>query len=346
MSKLTNKKDILSLSFDELEKEITQSGEKSFRSQQIFMWLHKEKVTSFDEMTNLSKELRNWLRDNYYITTLKPAQKQVSQIDGTIKYLFGLADDNAIETVQMEYSYGSSLCISTQVGCRMGCRFCASTIGGLVRSLTAGEMLAQVYTAEKLSGKTIGNVVLMGIGEPLDNFESVIKFINTLGHPKGKNLSLRSITLSSCGIVPEIRKLADLNLPITLAVSLHGADDKTRSQIMPVNKKWNLESLLEACRYYFSKTGRRITFEYALISGVNDNIKEAEKLAALLKDLPCHINLIPINKVKELGFDKSQNQAINAFKHTLEKKGFAVTTRRELGSDISAACGQLRHESS
>ena len=341
-----DKTDILSLSYDELKDLMKAEGHPAFRADQLFSWLHNKNVNSFDEMTNLSLETREWLKQTAHLNQFSLKQKQVSELDGTVKYLFELEDGNAIESVQMKYKHGDSLCVSTQVGCAMGCKFCASTIGGLVRNLTTGEILNQVYYAQKLSGERISNIVLMGIGEPLNNFDNVAGFLKTVSHPKGLNISLRHISLSTCGLVPEMKKLAELNMPITLSVSLHAPNNKRRSEIMPVNRRWNIEELLKASKAYFDKTGRRITFEYALIEGVNDTRAEAKELGELLKGINCHINLIPVNPVQELGFSASNKKAVEDFRKTLERMGYAATVRRELGRDISAACGQLRHEDS
>lgn len=340
------KLDLTSLSYDNLESFLSKLGQPKFRAQQLFDWIHNKYCDDFDQMTNLSLSLRSSLKDSASLCSLVLKNQQQSTVDGTTKFLFGLADGDSIETVFMKYSHGNSLCISTQVGCKMGCRFCASTIGGKVRNLSAGEILSQVYFAEKITGEKISNIVLMGIGEPLDNFDNVVDFLNIISNPKGRGLSLRSITLSTCGIVPKITALADLHFPITLAISLHAADDKTRSEIMPINKKYPLNDLIKACKYYFEKTGRRITFEYALISGVNDSMQKANQLSDLLAGINCHINLIPINNVVERDYKKSSNESVKAFALKLEKKGLTVTVRRELGSDISAACGQLRYEES
>lgn len=339
-----NKIDLSSFTYEDLIDYFKQIGQPSYRGDQVFSWIHQKKATSFSEMTNLSKDLRKQLEDTAFITTLKPVAHQVSKVDNTEKFLLELTDANSIETVKMSYDYGNTLCVSTQVGCRMGCKFCASTIGGLVRNLTAGEILSQIYTVEKITGDSISNVVLMGIGEPLDNFDNVVDFLRIISHEKGRNLSLRSITVSTCGIVPKIRELADLAMPITLAVSLHETTDTSRQNIMPIAKKYNIEELLSACKYYFDKTGRRITFEYALIQGVNDTPQNAKKLGELIKGINCHVNLIPVNPVREKGFTQSNESAITSFLKVLHDMGIAATRRRELGSDISAACGQLRHE--
>ena len=326
--------------FDELTEYFLSIGEKKYRAKQVYEWLYKG-VESFDEMTNLSKELRDKLDSACVITKLEILRKQVSK-DGTIKYLFKLMDGEMIESVLMEYKHGHPICISTQVGCNMGCKFCASTLGGKVRDLTAGEIADQVIFAAKDSGVTISNIVLMGMGEPLDNYENVTKFIRNINHHAGMNIGARHIALSTCGIVPKIKLLADEGLPVTLSVSLHAPNDEMRSKIMPVNKKYNLEQLFDALDYYIKKTNRRVTFEYSLISGVNDSVQTAKILLKLVKGMLCHINLIPVNSVRETGFVKSSPEDILAFRTVLEQNGVTTTVRRELGSDIDASCGQLR----
>lgn len=333
--------DLKDFEYDELEKFIEEIGEKKFRAAQIFKWLNVG-VTSYDEMTDLSKSLREKLSEISYVSTLKISRKLVSQIDGTVKYLFELPDGNCIESVVMRYHHGLTICISSQIGCRMGCRFCASTIGGLYRSLTAGEILNQVIFAEKDLGERISNIVLMGIGEPLDNYENVIKFLHNVNHKNGKNIGLRHITLSSCGVVPKIYDLAEENMPITLTISLHAPNDEIRSSVMPINHKYKINELMKACEYYKNKTGRRLSFEYSLIHGVNDSIKNADELAGLVKPLGAHVNLIPVNKVEERSYRKGSQSEINAFLNRLTERGVNATIRRELGSDISASCGQLR----
>lgn len=328
--------------FEELQSFLVSMGEKPFRAGQIFSWLHSG-VTSFDEMTNISKELRAKLAEKTTVCGLRVADKLLSK-DGTVKILWELADGETVESVVMQYKHGNSVCISTQVGCRMGCRFCASTIGGKVRDLTAGEILDEVIFAGKVTGKKISNIVLMGIGEPLDNYDNVIKFLKNVGDPRGINIGYRHISLSTCGIVPNIYRLAEEKLAITLSVSLHASSNETRNEIMPVNKSYDISQLMAACRHYIEKTGRRISFEYAMIAGVNDNAETAENLARLLKGMLCHVNLIPINSVKESSLKRSSEKSIYAFKAMLEKRGLTVTVRRELGSDISASCGQLRRK--
>lgn len=338
------KKDILSLYPDELEAEIISLGEQKFRAKQIFEWLHVKKCQSFDEMTNLSAQLRTKLDDEFCIKRLNICKILESNTDDTVKYLYELSDGEHVEAVLMKYKHGYSLCISTQVGCAMGCRFCASTIGGKKRDLSAGEILQEYYTAQRLlNNARIGNIVLMGIGEPLDNYDNVIRFIRLACHEKGNNLSARDITLSTCGVVPYIDALSLENLPITLSISLHAANDKKRSEIMPINRKYPINELIGCCKRYMARTNRRITFEYSLIDGVNSSRNDAYELYNLLKDFNCHINLIPINYVKERGY-KSSRSAAEIFKQYLQELGVNATVRRTLGADINAACGQLRRE--
>lgn len=333
--------DLKDFEYSELEEYLKSIGEPKFRSGQIFEWLHKG-VCSYEDMTNISKQTRAKLEENTYVSTLKIREKYVSNIDDTVKYLFELPDGNCIESVVMRYHHGLTICISSQVGCRMGCRFCASTIGGLYRNLTVGEILNQVIFAQKDIGERISNIVMMGIGEPLDNYDNVIKFLHNVNHEKGLNIGYRHITISSCGIAPEIRRLADEKLPITLTISLHAPNDGIRDTIMPVNHKYKINELIEACKYYAETTGRRISFEYSLIHGVNDSKENARELAGLVKPLRAHVNLIPVNKVEEREFKKGTNDEIRAFKDTLMNLGINATVRRELGADISASCGQLR----
>jgi 23S rRNA (adenine2503-C2)-methyltransferase len=332
-----------SLSLEEIENYIVQKGEKKFRAKQLFKWIHRG-IESFDEMTDISLNLREKLKNDGYIGNMKIEGKQTSKVDGTVKYVMSLLDGNIIECVLMKYSYGNSICISTQAGCSMGCSFCASTIGGKNRDLTAGEMLGQILIVEKDSKCKISNIVLMGAGEPLDNFENVIKFLRLVNHPEGINIGMRHITLSTCGLVPEIKRLADLNMQITLAISLHAPNDEIRRSIMPIARKYSIDDLLDVCRYYINKTNRRITFEYSLIDGVNDSDDNAKELSQRLKGLLCHVNLIPINKVRERKFEKSTSDRVEAFKKILVNNGIETTVRRELGSDIDAACGQLRRK--
>jgi len=336
--------DLKSLTYPQLAGYMKQLGQPAYRAEQVFGWLHQKRVGSFDEMTNLSAALRQTLAQQCYLNALTVQRKLVSQKDGTIKYLFGLRDGECVESVLMDYHHGSSLCISTQVGCRQGCRFCASTLGGWVRSLTPAEMLDEVYTAGADSGQRIDSVVLMGIGEPLDNFENVLAFLEILSDPRGLNMSLRHVSLSTCGLVDKIYQLAEKKLGLTLSVSLHAPNDQVRSASMPINDKWNMETLLKACRDYFAATGRRVSFEYALIDGLNDSPAQARELARRLDGMMCHVNLIPVNPVKERGNRRSSRQAVERFRQTLEDCGVNATVRRELGTDINAACGQLRRD--
>ena len=339
----TEKLDILSLSLDEIIIELDSMGEKKFRAEQIFNWIHIKKVTDFSEMSNISLELRTKMREKFYIKRLNIVKRLESCVDNTIKYLYELEDGNHIESVLMDYKHGNSICISTQVGCKMGCNFCASTIAGFRRNLTPSEMLMQIYLAEKDSGRHVDSLVLMGIGEPLDNYDNVIRFLELLSSPKGRNMSLRHVSLSTCGIVPRINDLAKLKTGLTLSVSLHSADNRRRSEIMPVNRSWDINELIAACREYIKETGRRISFEYAVISGVNDSPRDAEALAALLRGMNCHINLIPVNKIKERSYS-ADRRSVEQFSKRLERLGMNVTVRRTLGADINAACGQLRRE--
>lgn len=336
------KKDIKSLNLENLTKEIADLGEKSFRAKQIYQWMHVKLVSGFDEMTNLPKPLRDRLGENYELISLETADMKVSAIDGTRKYLFRLSDGNVIESVLMKYKHGNSVCISSQVGCRMGCRFCASTLDGLERNLTPSEMLDQVYRIQASTGERVSNVVVMGSGEPMDNYDNLVQFIRLLSDENGLNISQRNITVSTCGIVPGIKKLADEQFQITLALSLHAPNDEVRKSLMPIAKSYKLSEVLAACREYYLKTGRRLTFEYSLVSGVNDNLEEAKALVSLIKDQHGHVNLIPVNPIKERDYVQSDQKAIQAFKNYLEKNGINVTIRREMGRDINGACGQLR----
>lgn len=339
---MTEKKNLKSYTYNELEALVrNELGEPSFRAKQIFEWLYRG-ADSFDEMSNLSKSLRERLDAAYTAGNLKIEQKFVSRIDETRRYLLKLEDGNYIESVLMKYHHGYTICVSSQVGCAMGCRFCASTRNGKARNLSAGEIIGQVMTVQKDLGERISNIVMMGIGEPLDNYDEVLKFLEIVNHPSGLNIGHRHITLSTCGLVPKIKDLADRQLQITLSVSLHAADDETRSEIMPVNRRYSISQLMEACWYYIKKTNRRISFEYTLISGVNDNSAEAEKLLKLLHGMLCHVNLIPVNPVKETGFKQGSRTKIEEFQRILESGGISATIRREMGADISAACGQLR----
>lgn len=341
---MSEKQDIKSYNLIELKEQMDSLGEKGFRAKQIYQWLHKEKVTSFEEMTNLSKSLRTKLDEIYEIRSVKPVDVLISKVDGTRKYLFEIKGGSIIESVLMRYHHGNSVCISTQSGCRMGCKFCASTLNGLERNLTASELLSQIYAIEKNIGEKVSNVVLMGSGEPLDNFENVVRFIQLITDENGANLSQRNITLSTCGIVPKIKELAEMRFQITLAISLHASDNETRKELMPIAYQYTIDEVLDACREYFAKTGRRITFEYSLVAGENDTIKEADRLAALIKGINCHVNLIPVNPIKERNYVQSSKKAVEQFKSRLEQKKINVTIRREMGRDINGACGQLRNE--
>lgn len=343
ISDCNGKIDILSLDLDELTEEILSMGEKKFRAKQIFEWLHVKNTDSFSQMTNLSAQLRTKLEEKFCLKSLFICKRLESSTDNTVKYLYGLDDGNHIESVLMEYSYGNTICVSTQVGCKMGCRFCASTIAGYKRDLLPGEILQQIYTAQRDSGRKISGVVLMGIGEPLDNYDNVVQFLRLLSDPNGFCMSLRHVSVSTCGLVPRIYELAELGLGITLSVSLHAPDDESRSAIMPVNDRYHVAELMEACRHYFKKTGRRISFEYALINGHNDSRADAEKLAALLGDFVCHVNIIPVNKIKERGYSSDRRSA-QRFQRYLDELHINATVRRTLGADIDAACGQLRRE--
>ncbi len=334
--------DIKSFTLEELKTEMEKLGEKPFRAKQLYQWMHQKLARSFDEMTNLPLSLREKCSREYEYTSIKEMKMQESAIDGTRKYLFELKDGSLVESVWMKYKHGNSVCISSQVGCRMGCAFCASAIGGLERSLTPSEMLDQVYAVTLLTGERVSNVVVMGTGEPLDNYENLLRFIRLLTDENGLHISQRNLTVSTCGLVPQMRKMADEQLQITLALSLHASSDEKRRELMPVANKYSIAELMEACRYYFEKTGRRITFEYSLVGGVNDKPEDAQRLAALTKNLNCHVNLIPVNPIKERDFVQSKGTEIASFKNKLEKNGINVTIRREMGRDIDGACGQLR----
>ena len=339
---MDNKTDIKSLYLPELEEWMRQRGEKAFRAKQIFQWMHEKLVTDFDEMTNLPASLREKLKETCTLTALTPVDVKVSAIDGTRKYLFGLADGNVIESVWMKYHHGNSVCISSQVGCRMGCRFCASTLDGLERNLTPSEMLDQIYRIQTLTGERVSNVVVMGSGEPMDNYDNLVRFVRLLSSQEGLNISQRNITVSTCGIVPNMYKLADEGLQITLALSLHAPNDEKRRELMPIANKYSIDEILDACRNYFAKTGRRITFEYSLVGGKNDSEADAKELSARISDINCHVNLIPVNPIKERDYVKSTKKVVENFKNKLEKYGINVTIRREMGADIDGACGQLR----
>ena len=336
-------KNIKDYDLNELKEELIKIGEKPFRAEQIFKWLYQEKVKSFDDMTNLSLELREKLKQNYTMCNFKILRKQESK-DGTIKYLFDVLDGNAIETVLMSYHHGYSICVSSQIGCKMGCKFCASTGINFIRNLSSGEIVEQILAVEQDTGYRISNVVLMGIGEPLDNYDNVVNAIHIINNPKGINIGARHISLSTSGLVPKIYKLAEENIQCTLSISLHATNNKKRSSMMPVNDAYPIEELIKACKDYIEKTHRRISFEYALAKDNNDNIEDAKELVKLLKGMICHVNLIPINKIENGKFDKSSNENIIKFRDYLNDHGIVATIRRELGSDIDAACGQLRRK--
>lgn len=337
------KQDIKSMTLAEMTQALKDMGQPAFRAKQIYTWLHKG-VTDFAEMTNLSKELRAKLDETYYITAPKVARKQRSQKDGTVKYLWELGDGNCVETVLMQYHHGNTVCISSEVGCPMGCKFCASTLGGLVRRLQPSEILDQVLFTALDSGLPISNIVLMGIGEPLDNFDNVMRFLELVNSPEGMNIGMRHISLSTCGLVPRIDELAEKKLQLTLSVSLHSPDDASRSAIMPINRKYPVDVLLDACRRYFEKTGRRVSFEYTMIDGVSDSPEQAELLASKLHGLAAHVNMIPLNPVAESPLRPSTRQAVARFQKILEGHGIPATVRRSLGGDIDASCGQLRRK--
>lgn len=334
--------DIKSMNMDELTEFIISLGEKKFRAKQIYEWIHVKHVDSFDEMTNISKKFIQVLKDNAILISLKKEEVQVSKLDGTRKYLFALDDGNVIESVLMKYKHGNSVCISSQVGCRMGCRFCASTLDGLVRGLRPSEMIDQIYQIGKDIGERISNVVVMGTGEPLDNYDNLLRFIELLTDENGINISRRNLTVSTCGLVPRMRQLADEKLSITLALSLHASNQEKRKALMPVANSYDIHDVVDACKYYFAQTGRRVTFEYSLVGGVNDTAEDATELSALVHGMNCHINLIPVNPIKERDYVQSNKGVIEAFKNRLEKNGINVTIRREMGRDIDGACGQLR----
>lgn len=337
-----SKIDIKSFNLTELTELLVSMGEKGFRAKQIYQWLHVKQVESFEEMTNIGKNLLQKLEETCELVTLKKEAVQISKEDGTRKYLFLLEDGNVIESVLMRYKHGNSVCISSQVGCRMGCRFCASTLDGLVRGLRPSEMLDQIYQIGKDIRERISNVVVMGTGEPMDNYDNLLRFIHMLSDENGLNISQRNLTVSTCGIVPKMRELADEGLQITLALSLHASSQEKRLELMPVANKYEIQEVVEACRYYFEKTGRRVTFEYSLVGGVNDTEEDARALVALIHGMNCHVNLIPVNPIKERSYVQPNHEAILNFKNRLEKNGINVTIRREMGRDIDGACGQLR----
>ena len=330
------------MSLAELKEEMLSIGEKAFKATQIYSWLHKHSAESFDEMTNISKDLRENLKKNYDIYNCTIEKKLVSVYDNTVKYLFRLNDGELIESVVMKYKYGYTICVSSQVGCKMGCKFCASGIAGFIRNLTPSEILSQVYKAQKDLDIRISHIVMMGVGEPLDNFDNVIKFLQLISDENGLNIGMRNISLSTCGVVTGIYKLMEEKLQLTLSISLHAPNDEIRSTTMPVNDRWNIDELLKACKDYIKATNRRISFEYAMISGVNDSDECARELGKKLKGMLCHVNLIPVNSVKERSYTKSSKERMEAFIKTLNKYGINATVRRTLGSDINASCGQLR----
>ncbi len=339
---MTDSLDIKSLYKEELELLLKDLGQPAFRAKQLFEWMHGKLADSYEAMSNLPIKLRDRLKETYPLTCLEEVDSLHSASDGTVKYLFRLMDNRVIESVLMKYHHGNSVCISSQVGCRMGCTFCASTIGGKERDLLPSEMLDQIYRIQSLSGERVSNVVVMGTGEPLDNYDNLIRFIRLLTSPEGLNISARNITVSTCGIPDKIRALAEEGLPVTLALSLHAPNNEIRKKLMPVARQYELSDVLEAFRYYYDKTGRRLTFEYSLVDQVNDEEEHAKELSALVKGLNCHINLIPVNPIKERNYRKSESKKIQKFKNILEKNRINVTIRREMGSDIDAACGQLR----
>lgn len=336
--------DIKSLTYEELSEYIEKFGLAKFRCEQIYKWLHKDGVSSFDEMTNLPKDLRQKLNESFYIPTCKIEDKYVSNIDSTVKYLFKLHDSEYVKSVVMKYKYGYTICVSSQVGCKMGCNFCASTLAGFKRNLLPAELESQIHSAQNDLGIRISHIVLMGIGEPLDNYDNVVKFLKTVNNEKGLNISLRDVTLSTCGVVPRIYDLANENMPITLTLSLHAPNDEIRSSMMPVNNKWGVSEAIKACKYYANKTSRRVSFEYTLIKGVNDTTYCARQLANLLRGFISHVNLIPVNDVTERGNVRGSDESIRDFCNNLKSLGVNATIRRTLGSDINASCGQLRRK--
>lgn len=337
-----NKIDIKSLNLAELTEYIVNAGFPKFRAKQLYQWMHQKLVTGFENMTNIPQNMREYLKDNCQFVCLDPVEIRKSALDGTEKFLFSLGDGNYIESVLMRYKHGNSVCISSQVGCRMGCRFCASTLDGCVRNLTPSEMLDQIYRIQTDSGERVDNVVVMGSGEPFDNYDNLLKFIELLKDPEGLNISARNLTVSTCGLVPRIYELADTKPQLTLAISLHAPNDELRKTLMPIANKYSISEIMEACRYFIDNTGRRVSFEYSLVSGVNDSKECADQLINLLKDMNCHINLIPVNPIKEREYKQSRQDDIQSFKNRLEKNGINVTIRRELGRDIDGSCGQLR----
>lgn len=337
-----NRPDIRGFTHEELKEELKNINEKPFRADQIYTWLHQKGVTSFDQMTNLSLKLRDTLKETYEIYPVEMVEKLESKLDGTAKYLFRLRDGHVIESVLMRYHHGNSVCISSQVGCRMGCKFCASTLLGLARNMTSGEMAGQIYAIEADTGERVSNIVVMGTGEPMDNYQEFLRFVKNISSEKGLHISQRNLTVSTCGLVDRIRELAEEKLSVTLAISLHAPNDELRKTIMPVANRYTIKEIMEACDFYFQETGRRITFEYSLMKGVNDTEEHAKELAQLLKGKNCHVNLIPVNPVKERSFQRTEDTDVERFKKILEKYRTNVTIRRRMGADIDAACGQLR----
>ena len=337
-------KDIMSMTYGELAEVFSGKGLQGFRAKQVYQWLHCRLAASYDEMTDLPKALREQLAEEYPLNICTVAKKQVSAADGTVKFLYALHDGDYIESVVMKYKYGYTVCVSSQVGCKMGCAFCASTLGGFKRSLTAGEILSQVYTAQRELGERVSHIVLMGMGEPLDNYDNVMRFIELVTDEKGLNLSMRNISLSTCGVVPKIEELMKKKLQLTLSISLHAADSALRSKIMPINKKYDVDELLAVCRRYAAETSRRISFEYSMLAGVNDSDECARLLASKLRGMLCHVNLIPVNEVEESPFKPSSPERIERFTEILAGSGITATVRRKLGSDIEASCGQLRRK--
>ena len=336
-------KDLKSLTLEELKDELKEGGFPAYRAGQLYRWLHVQLAEDPEEMNNLPAKLKQFLSENYTMTRLQVADRQISRLDGTQKFLLQLPDGETIESVFMKYKFGNSVCVSSQVGCRMGCRFCASTLDGLRRNLLPGEILEEIYTIHRLTGEKISHVVVMGTGEPLDNYENLLKFLRMLTDENGQNLSMRNVTVSTCGIVPRIYDLAREKLSITLALSLHATTDERRREIMPIANTYTISECMAACRYYFEETGRRVTFEYSLIKGVNDSLRDAKELAALAGSISAHINLIPVNPVRERAYEQPDLSAVQAFRAKLEKHGINVSIRRVLGRDIDGACGQLRH---
>ena len=344
MTEQKNNFDIKSMTPDELQSRLVELGEKAFRAKQVYQWMHEKLAVNYEDMSNLSKDLREKLQSQENLVKLNIVQVQESAIDGTRKYLFELPDGNVVESVWMKYHHGNSVCISSQVGCRMGCRFCASTLDGLERNLLPSEMLEQIYSIIRHTGERVSNIVVMGTGEPMDNYDNLLRFLRLISDDKGQNISQRNMTVSTCGIVPNMRRLAEEKLQITLALSLHATTDEKRKQLMPIANKYSLKEVIDACKFYFEKTGRRITFEYSLVAGVNDTKEDAKELVDLIRGMNCHVNLIPVNPIKERDYKQSNKEQIQKFKAAIEKSGISATVRREMGRDIDGACGQLRRK--